>query len=98
MMDSNNFMDNVGMGEREGRVYSSIVSRRHFGLMHGVGRSGDLMNEQPKAAGYVSPDTSHNSWSHCPDHTSQNLSLFTLRVSPKREFLSGPLKPETPNS
>lgn len=40
-----------GVGEREGRVYSSLVSRRHYGLTHGVGRSGDLTAEQPKAAG-----------------------------------------------
>jgi O-phospho-L-seryl-tRNASec:L-selenocysteinyl-tRNA synthase len=51
LMDSNNFVDNVGLGEREGRVYSQIVARRHFDMSHGVGRSGDLTAEQPKAAG-----------------------------------------------
>jgi len=50
-MDSNNFQANCGVGEREGRVYSGIVRRRHFGLSHGVGRSGDLTAVQPKAAG-----------------------------------------------
>jgi len=50
-MDSNNFPDNVGVGEREARVASSLVYRRHFGLAHGVGRSGDIAAEQPKAAG-----------------------------------------------
>ena len=50
-MDSNNFVDNVGVGEREGRVYSRLVRDRYFGLSHGVGRSGDLTAEQPKAAG-----------------------------------------------
>ena len=34
-MDSNNFLGNIGVGEREGRVYSDIVRRRHFGLSHG---------------------------------------------------------------
>ena len=51
MMDSNNFLDNVGVGEREARIYSSLVRRRHFGLGHGMGRSGDVNEPQPKAAG-----------------------------------------------
>ena len=50
-MDSNNFQGNVGVGEREGRVYSSVVARRHFYLSHGIGRSGDIAEQQPKAAG-----------------------------------------------
>ena len=50
-MDSNNFPANCGVGEREGRVYSSLVARRCFGLSHGIGRSGDLREPQPKAAG-----------------------------------------------
>jgi len=49
--DTNNFKGNVGVGEREGRVLSDLVRRRHFGLTHGIGRSGDVMAEQPKAAG-----------------------------------------------
>lgn len=49
--DTNNFMGNVGVGEREGRVISKLVQERHFGLTHGIGRSGDVMAEQPKAAG-----------------------------------------------
>lgn len=40
-MDSNNFLDNVGVGEREARVASTLVARRHYGLAHGVGRSGE---------------------------------------------------------
>lgn len=40
-----------GVGEREGRVYSGLVSQRHFGLAHGMGRSGDITEPQPKAAG-----------------------------------------------
>jgi O-phospho-L-seryl-tRNASec:L-selenocysteinyl-tRNA synthase len=51
MMDSNNFLGNVGVGEREARVFSSLVARRSFGLCHGVGRSGDIAEVQPKAAG-----------------------------------------------
>lgn len=40
-----------GVGEREGRVYSSLVANRHFGLSHGMGRSGDITEAQPKAVG-----------------------------------------------
>lgn len=40
-----------GVGEREGRVYSALVAQRHYGFSHGVGRSGDLSEAQPKAAG-----------------------------------------------
>jgi len=49
--DTNNFPGNVGVGEREGRVICDQVRRRHYGLSHGIGRSGDVMAEQPKAAG-----------------------------------------------
>ena len=48
MMDSNNFLDNAGVGEREARVYSGLVARRHWNLAHGIGRSGDVAAEQPK--------------------------------------------------
>ena len=41
----------MGVGEREGRVYSSLVRARHFGFSHGIGRSGDIGADQPKAAG-----------------------------------------------
>eukprot|EP00771_Trimastix_marina_P002307 gnl/Trimastix_PCT/3430.p1 GENE.gnl/Trimastix_PCT/3430~~gnl/Trimastix_PCT/3430.p1 ORF type:complete len:492 (+),score=91.86 gnl/Trimastix_PCT/3430:157-1632(+) len=51
MMDSNNSDDNVGSGEREGRVFNDIVAKRHFYLSHGIGRSGDLCALQPKAVG-----------------------------------------------
>eukprot|EP00892_Ulva_mutabilis_P011574 jgi/Ulvmu1/878/UM100_0031.1 len=50
-MDSNNFRGNAGVGEREGRVASALVARRHWNLAHGIGRSGDIAAEQPKAAG-----------------------------------------------
>jgi O-phospho-L-seryl-tRNASec:L-selenocysteinyl-tRNA synthase len=40
-----------GVGEREGRVYSNLVAQRHFGLGHGIGRSGDITEPQPKALG-----------------------------------------------
>ena len=50
-MDSNNFTGNCGVGEREGRIYSSLVAQRHYGFAHGIGRSGDLVEVQPKAAG-----------------------------------------------
>ncbi|XP_078534507.1 O-phosphoseryl-tRNA(Sec) selenium transferase isoform X2 [Lissotriton helveticus] len=51
VLDSNNFLSNCGVGEREGRVSSSIVARRHYRLIHGIGRSGDIAAVQPKAAG-----------------------------------------------
>mmetsp|Transcript_5425 Transcript_5425/g.12345 ORF Transcript_5425/g.12345 Transcript_5425/m.12345 type:complete len:565 (+) Transcript_5425:109-1803(+) len=41
----------AGAGEREGRVYSPLVSQRHYGFGHGIGRSGDVMEAQPKAVG-----------------------------------------------
>jgi len=51
-LDTSNSEDRwCGVGEREGRVYSSLVSQRNFGLSHGVGRSGDITEAQPKAAG-----------------------------------------------
>ena len=50
-MDANNFAHVVGVGEREGRVVCGLVSRRHFGFAHGVGRGGDISGAQPKAAG-----------------------------------------------
>jgi O-phospho-L-seryl-tRNASec:L-selenocysteinyl-tRNA synthase len=55
-MDSNNFPSNIGAGEREGRVYSGMVARRHFRLSHGIGRSGNIAEVQPKSAGIY---TSH---------------------------------------
>ncbi|XP_045853468.1 O-phosphoseryl-tRNA(Sec) selenium transferase isoform X1 [Meles meles] len=51
VMDSNNFLGNCGVGEREGRVASALVARRHYRFIHGIGRSGDISAVQPKAAG-----------------------------------------------
>uniref|UniRef100_A0A8C8BY63 O-phosphoseryl-tRNA(Sec) selenium transferase n=1 Tax=Oncorhynchus tshawytscha TaxID=74940 RepID=A0A8C8BY63_ONCTS len=51
VMDSNNFFGNCGVGEREGRVASSLVARRHYRLIHGIGRSSDIAATQPKDAG-----------------------------------------------
>ncbi|QDZ20896.1 O-phosphoseryl-tRNA(Sec) selenium transferase [Chloropicon primus] len=51
LMDSNNFLQNAGVGEREGRIHSRLVYDRHYGLAHGIGRSGDISAVQPKAAG-----------------------------------------------
>jgi O-phospho-L-seryl-tRNASec:L-selenocysteinyl-tRNA synthase len=50
-MDSNNFTEGCGLGEREGRVFSNIVARRNYHFSHGIGRSGDLTEVQPKAVG-----------------------------------------------
>ncbi|EAR84373.1 O-phosphoseryl-tRNA(Sec) selenium transferase (macronuclear) [Tetrahymena thermophila SB210] len=51
MMDTNNFPNKMGVGEREGRVFSELVNKRHYYMAHGIGRSGDISAEQPKAAG-----------------------------------------------
>ncbi|XP_054713888.1 O-phosphoseryl-tRNA(Sec) selenium transferase-like [Uloborus diversus] len=51
MMDSNNFFGSCGVGEREARFASKIVARRHYYMGHGIGRSGDITEIQPKAAG-----------------------------------------------
>lgn len=51
IMDSNNFPSNCGVGERESRIVSTLVSQRHYRLGHGIGRSGDITDIQPKAAG-----------------------------------------------
>lgn len=44
-------IDNCGVGEREARIASRLVAERHFHLGHGMGRSGDIAEIQPKAAG-----------------------------------------------
>lgn len=51
MMDSNNWRHVSRIGDREGRVYSRIVADRHFGLVHGIGRSGNVEEPQPKSIG-----------------------------------------------
>ncbi|KAM7534272.1 hypothetical protein Aperf_G00000114308 [Anoplocephala perfoliata] len=51
LMDSNNWSHSTGVGEREGRILLDLVRRRHFGLAHGIGRSGDITAIQPKAPG-----------------------------------------------
>ena len=39
------------IGEREGRCSSNLVSRRHYYMSHGIGRSGDITAIQPKSSG-----------------------------------------------
>jgi O-phospho-L-seryl-tRNASec:L-selenocysteinyl-tRNA synthase len=39
------------VGEREGRIFSSMVSDKNYSLGHGIGRSGDVNALQPKAIG-----------------------------------------------
>uniref|UniRef100_A0A182NSL0 O-phosphoseryl-tRNA(Sec) selenium transferase n=1 Tax=Anopheles dirus TaxID=7168 RepID=A0A182NSL0_9DIPT len=51
LLDTNNFPSRCGVGEREGRVICDLVRRRHYNFAHGIGRSGNLMDAQPKAAG-----------------------------------------------
>ena len=51
LMDNNNFLNHIGIGEREGRIFSNTIYHRYYGLSHGIGRSGDLDEVQPKAAG-----------------------------------------------
>uniref|UniRef100_A0A0R3RPB1 O-phosphoseryl-tRNA(Sec) selenium transferase n=1 Tax=Elaeophora elaphi TaxID=1147741 RepID=A0A0R3RPB1_9BILA len=52
-LDSNNHFGTVcvGAGEREGRILSPLVQQLHYGLAHGIGRSGNLTERQPKAIG-----------------------------------------------
>lgn len=50
-MDTNNFPQKVGVGEREARIFSPLVKDRNFYLGHGIGRSGDVNAIQPKAVG-----------------------------------------------
>ncbi|KAH8288928.1 hypothetical protein KR054_012447 [Drosophila jambulina] len=50
-LDSNNFPHKLGLGEREARIVCKLVARRHYNFGHGIGRSGDLLEAQPKAAG-----------------------------------------------
>lgn len=50
-MDSNNYSKSAGLGEREGRIFSSLVAKRNYGFSHGLGRSGDITELQPKAIG-----------------------------------------------
>ncbi len=50
-MDSDKDSKAVFVGEREGRVASPAVSKLAAGFHHGVGRSGDLTEAQPKGAG-----------------------------------------------
>jgi O-phospho-L-seryl-tRNASec:L-selenocysteinyl-tRNA synthase len=50
-MDTDKDSKAACLGEREGRVASPAVSRLASGFHHGVGRSGDLDEAQPKAAG-----------------------------------------------
>ncbi|CAJ0590922.1 unnamed protein product [Cylicocyclus nassatus] len=51
--DTNNRVDiaTVGAGEREGRVVCPLVRRLHCNLSHGIGRSGNIGDIQPKALG-----------------------------------------------
>lgn len=53
MMDSNNFTGSVGAGEREARIYSRLVARRHWRLGHGIGRSGDIAAVQVRSTSCV---------------------------------------------
>jgi O-phospho-L-seryl-tRNASec:L-selenocysteinyl-tRNA synthase len=50
-MDSNNGPYHIGIGEREGRIISNLVNQRNYGLVHGIGRSGNISDLQPKACG-----------------------------------------------
>lgn len=50
-MDNNNFVKRCCVGEREGRIFSKLVQERNFGFSHGVGKSGNLVEPQPKAVG-----------------------------------------------
>ncbi len=51
-MDSNNFLGTSGIGEREGRVICDLVKKRHYNFSHGIGRSGDLIENQVKIVSF----------------------------------------------
>jgi len=51
LMDTDKDPESARIGEREGRVASSLVSELGHGFCHGVGRSGNLSAPQTKAAG-----------------------------------------------
>ncbi|XP_050420552.1 O-phosphoseryl-tRNA(Sec) selenium transferase [Adelges cooleyi] len=51
LMDSNNFREHAGVGEREGRVVSNLVAKRHYHMTHGIGRSENIAEVQPNATG-----------------------------------------------
>ena len=50
-MDTNNFDGKIGVGEREGRIFSDLVQKRNYYMGHGIGRSGTVNAAQPKAPG-----------------------------------------------
>eukprot|EP00918_Siedleckia_nematoides_P060054 GHVU01131000.1.p1 GENE.GHVU01131000.1~~GHVU01131000.1.p1 ORF type:complete len:304 (+),score=33.44 GHVU01131000.1:327-1238(+) len=50
-MDCNNDVERSGVGEREGRIFSRVVAEAHHHFAHGIGRSGDISELQPKAPG-----------------------------------------------
>lgn len=50
-MDSNNFKEHAGVGEREGRIACNLVAKRHFLMTHGIGRSENIAEVQPNATG-----------------------------------------------
>jgi O-phospho-L-seryl-tRNASec:L-selenocysteinyl-tRNA synthase len=45
LMDSNNFHQKAGVGERESRVFSRLVEERHFHMGHGIGSDGVMQEE-----------------------------------------------------
>jgi len=51
LMDSNNFKEHAGVGEREGRIACNLVAKRHFLMTHGIGRSENVAEVQPNATG-----------------------------------------------
>ncbi|KRX73087.1 O-phosphoseryl-tRNA(Sec) selenium transferase [Trichinella sp. T6] len=77
-MDSNNFYKVSGVGEREGRVFSAIVKRRNYGMIHGIGRSGDLAELQPKALGSSLLNTLSNALALSVIHISATGMAMTL--------------------
>ena len=45
LMDSNNFHQKAGVGERESRVFSRLVEERHYHMGHGIGMYGVMQGE-----------------------------------------------------
>ncbi|KAI4808447.1 hypothetical protein KUCAC02_000506 [Chaenocephalus aceratus] len=61
VMDSNNFLGNCGVGEGGRAAWPPARGQRHYRLIHGIGRSGDIAAVQPKAAGSSLLNKSPNS-------------------------------------
>ena len=81
------FIDNCGVGEREARIASRLVAERHFHLGHGMGRSGDIAEIQPKAAGSSLVAKLANSFAlDVIKLAGSTIKIFVLEIFPNKFF------------